>query len=85
MSKVAVLGTTSWGTTLAVLLARNGVDVALVCRSESEVRNMLASGENRRHRPGLLFPELPFRTLLVWRHWREPVRRADLSVRLALL
>ncbi|MGE3982857.1 MAG: NAD(P)H-dependent glycerol-3-phosphate dehydrogenase [Dehalococcoidia bacterium] len=57
MSKVAVLGTTSWGTTLAVLLARNGVEVALICRSESEVRNMLASGENRRHRPGLLFPE----------------------------
>lgn len=57
MSKVAVLGTTSWGTTLAVLLARNGGDVALICRSESEVRNMLASGENRRHRPGLLFPD----------------------------
>jgi glycerol-3-phosphate dehydrogenase (NAD(P)+) len=57
MSRVAVLGTTSWGTTLAVLLARNGVDVDLVCRSESEVRNMVASGENRRHRPGLLYPE----------------------------
>jgi glycerol-3-phosphate dehydrogenase (NAD(P)+) len=57
MSRVAVLGTTSWGTTLAVLLARNSVDVALVCRSESEVRNMVASGENRRHRPGLLYPE----------------------------
>jgi glycerol-3-phosphate dehydrogenase (NAD(P)+) len=57
MSRVAVLGTTSWGTTLAVLLARNGVETLLVCRSESEVRNMLAAGENRRHRPGLLFPE----------------------------
>ena len=31
-------------------------------------------------KPGLLFLELPFRTLLVWRLWREPVRRADLSV-----
>src|SRR5688500_13122899 len=57
MSKVAVLGTTSWGTTLAVLLARNGVETLLVCRTESEVRNMVASGENRRHRPALLFPE----------------------------
>jgi glycerol-3-phosphate dehydrogenase (NAD(P)+) len=57
MTRVAVLGTTSWGTTLAVLLARNGAGVALICRSEGEVHNLAAAGQNRRHRPGLLFPD----------------------------
>lgn len=57
MARVAVAGTTSWGTTLAVLLARNGHDVTLLARSEDEVRNLESSRENRRHRPGLPFPD----------------------------
>lgn len=57
MAKVAVVGTTSWGTTLAVLLARNGHEVTLLARSESEATNMKMSRENRRHRPKLMFPE----------------------------
>jgi glycerol-3-phosphate dehydrogenase (NAD(P)+) len=40
-----------------VLLARNGVEVTLLCRSESEVHNLQQARENRRHRPGLAFPE----------------------------
>jgi len=56
MAKVVVCGPTSWGTTLAVLLARNGHEVTLLTRSESESRNMELARENRRHRPGLAFP-----------------------------
>ena len=57
MTRVAVVGTTSWGTTLAVLLARGGSEVALVARSVEEADRLEAARENERHRPGLAFPE----------------------------
>lgn len=56
MSSIAVIGTTSWGTTLAVLLARNGHDVALIARTTAEADSLDAARENPRHRPGLRFP-----------------------------
>jgi glycerol-3-phosphate dehydrogenase (NAD(P)+) len=55
--KVAVVGTTSWGTTLAVLAARGSGDVTLWARSVAEADELNAARENRRHRPGLAFPE----------------------------
>lgn len=57
MTRAAVIGTTSWGTTLAVLLARGGAEVALIARSAEEAAALEAARENQRHRPGLLFPE----------------------------
>ena len=54
--RAAVIGTTSWGTTLAVLLARNGLEVGLWARSEEEAARLRADGENQRRRPGLRFP-----------------------------
>lgn len=36
MSRFAVVGATSWGVTLTSLLARNGHDVQLICRTEDE-------------------------------------------------
>lgn len=57
MTRAAVIGTTSWGTTLAVLLARGGADVALIARSAEEAAALEAARQNQRHRPGLLFPE----------------------------
>jgi glycerol-3-phosphate dehydrogenase (NAD(P)+) len=56
IARVAVVGTGSWGTTLAVMLARNGHDTVLLCRSEPEARRLETDGENRRFRPGLRFP-----------------------------
>src|SRR5437762_1418948 len=56
MARVAVVGTTSWGTTLAVLLSRNGNDVTLLARTPVEAVELEKARENKRHRPGLAFP-----------------------------
>jgi glycerol-3-phosphate dehydrogenase (NAD(P)+) len=56
VTRVAVAGTTSWGTTLAVLLARNGADVALWARTEAEAQSLQASLRTPR-RPELTFPD----------------------------
>jgi glycerol-3-phosphate dehydrogenase (NAD(P)+) len=57
MTRVAVIGTTSWGTTLAVLFARGSSDVALMARHITEADTLSAARENTRHRPGLRFPD----------------------------
>ena len=57
MARVAVIGTTSWGTTLAVLFARAGSDVAFLARTLDEAAVLNAARENVRHRPGLAFPD----------------------------
>jgi glycerol-3-phosphate dehydrogenase (NAD(P)+) len=56
MTRVAVIGTTSWGTTLAVLMARNGAEVTLWARTPQEAQALQATRESPR-RPGLTFPE----------------------------
>ena len=53
MTRVAVVGTTSWGTTLAVLAARGGAEVSLLARTVAEAGAINAARENARHRPGL--------------------------------
>ena len=53
---LTVIGTGAWGTTLAALLARNGHEAFLLCRTVEEARRLRADGENRRHRLGLKFP-----------------------------
>src|SRR4051794_19727332 len=55
MTRVAVIGSTSWGTTLAVLLARNGADVTLCARTPEEATALQTRRESPR-RPGLIFP-----------------------------
>jgi glycerol-3-phosphate dehydrogenase (NAD(P)+) len=57
MTNVAVIGATSWGTTLAALLARGGNNVSLMVRSVAEADTLNTARENHRHRPGLRFPE----------------------------
>ncbi len=57
MTKVAVVGTTSWGTTLACLLAKNGHDVMLVARDAEEADHLQQARANVRHLPGVSFPE----------------------------
>ncbi|HXH21200.1 MAG TPA: NAD(P)H-dependent glycerol-3-phosphate dehydrogenase [Dehalococcoidia bacterium] len=54
--RAAVIGTGAWGTTLAVLLAANGHEVRLICRTGEEARRLEEDRENRRFRPGLRFP-----------------------------
>ena len=56
MSKAAVIGTTTWGTTLAILLAGNGMESVLLARTPEEQRSLSRAGENRRFLPGFPFP-----------------------------
>ena len=56
MAKVGIVGTTSWGTTLGIMLARRGLDVALWARSEAEAARIRKDGQNVRFVPGVEFP-----------------------------
>ena len=54
--KVAIIGTTSWGTTLGIMLARRGIDVALWARTNEEAERLAQDGENNARLPGIPFP-----------------------------
>ena len=54
---VAVLGAGSWGTALAVLLARNGVPTTLWGRTPQSVVDMATARRNARYLPELAFPD----------------------------
>ena len=55
-SPVAVLGATTWGTTLAVLAARGGAPVRLLCRSVGEAEALRRDGRHSRRLPDVPFP-----------------------------
>jgi glycerol-3-phosphate dehydrogenase (NAD(P)+) len=54
--KVSVIGSTSWGTTLAVILARKGIDVALLGFTPEEAEKLTAEREHAERLPGVPFP-----------------------------
>ena len=54
---IAVLGAGSWGTALAMLLARNGNETRLWARSSEHVEQMQAESANEKYLPGINFPE----------------------------
>ena len=72
--RVAVLGSGSWGTALAILLGRNGHDVLLLGRDPEEIALLGARRENLRYLPGFVVPETVRAALL-----GEPCE-ADLAV-----
>ncbi len=51
-----MVGTTSWGTTLAVVLAQKGLAVFLLARSREEALELEAQRENCLRLPGIRFP-----------------------------
>src|SRR4030042_4938058 len=55
-TKVAVIGTGSWGTMLAVMLARQGKEVVLWARTAPEAEALNTQRENPAFLPGVLFP-----------------------------
>lgn len=57
MARVGIAGTTSWGTTLAILCVRAGLEVNLWTRTEDEAERLRADGENRRFLPGVPLPD----------------------------
>ncbi len=57
MRRAAVIGAGSWGTAVAVLLARGGLEVQLGARSPERVAEMVEAGENGRYLPGVPLPD----------------------------
>ncbi len=57
MRRAAVIGAGSWGTAVAVLLARGGLEVQLGARNAERAAEMVEAGENRRYLPGVPLPE----------------------------
>jgi glycerol-3-phosphate dehydrogenase (NAD(P)+) len=55
--KARVLGSGSWGTALAVLLARNGREVTLLGRNEEEIQILKSCRENLKYLPGFALPQ----------------------------
>ena len=56
VTSIGVLGAGSWGTALAILLARNGLEVRLWGR-EDEIARLTEDRENRQYLPGIPFPD----------------------------
>ena len=56
-ARIAVLGAGSWGTALAIQLARNGVPTLLWGRGTGQMLQMAAERSNPRYLPGIPFPD----------------------------
>ena len=56
MRRAAVIGAGSWGTAVAVLLARGGLEVQLGARTAEHAAEIAAEGENRRYLEGVPLP-----------------------------
>lgn len=54
---VAVIGAGSWGTALALQLARNGIQVNLWGHEESHINSLIDDNQNTEFLPGISFPE----------------------------
>jgi len=54
--QIVVVGTGSWGTTLAITLARHQRAVTLLTRSGAETAALHAAGQHTRYAPGVPFP-----------------------------
>jgi 1-acyl-sn-glycerol-3-phosphate acyltransferase len=57
MRRAAVIGAGSWGTAVAVLLARGGLEVQLGARTRAQVAELIETAENHRYLPGVPLPE----------------------------
>jgi glycerol-3-phosphate dehydrogenase (NAD(P)+) len=57
LRKAAVIGAGSWGTAVAVLLARGGLEVELGTRSEEKTERIARRRENEPYLPGVRIPE----------------------------
>jgi 1-acyl-sn-glycerol-3-phosphate acyltransferase len=57
MRRAAVIGAGSWGTAVAVLLARGGLDVQLGTRSAEQARELAEARENKRYLAEVELPE----------------------------
>jgi glycerol-3-phosphate dehydrogenase len=57
LRRAAVIGAGSWGTAVAVMFARAGLEVDLGCRTAEQANQVTASGRNDEYLPGVELPE----------------------------
>ncbi len=57
MAKVAIVGSTTWGTTLGIVMARKGIDVVLLARTSEEASRMQSERRHPRHLQGVSLPD----------------------------
>jgi 1-acyl-sn-glycerol-3-phosphate acyltransferase len=55
--RTAIIGAGTWGTSLAVNLARAGLEVELGCRTEEQAQALRDARENERYLPGVRLPD----------------------------
>jgi len=55
--KAAIIGTTTWGTTMGIMLARRGIEVSLWARTKEEADKLDKMRENNARLPGVAFPQ----------------------------
>ncbi len=55
--RVTIVGTTTWGTTLSIMLAEKRIPVTMLARGPEEAAHIEISRENRRVLPGILLPD----------------------------
>ncbi len=65
--QITVIGAGSWGTALAIQLARAGNSVGLWGRDAAQMRTLQGAGFNERYLPGSAFPE----NLTVFADWEQ--------------
>jgi len=61
MTKVSIIGTTSWGITLGVILARKGLKVGILARTKEECVKFKETGENS---TGYRVKDIPYNLFL---------------------
>jgi glycerol-3-phosphate dehydrogenase (NAD(P)+) len=76
MSRVSIVGTTSWGTTLGIILARKDVETVLLARTKEEASIIKSDNQNKRFVPGIEFPS----HLDVTSNPEEAFRQADIAL-----
>src|SRR4051794_11752409 len=57
LRRAAVIGAGSWGTAVAVMLARAGLEVDLGCRTADQANHVIATGRNDEYLPDVELPE----------------------------
>ena len=56
--KVAIIGTTTWGATLGIILARRNISVTILARTAAEADKLDSHREHQRFLPGVPFPNI---------------------------
>ena len=74
--RVAIVGTTTWGTTLGIILARENVPVKILARTPAEAAELNAKRQHQRFLPGVVFPG----TLSVGSDVEDAVSSSDLVI-----